>query len=165
MNDKAIEIAAATQEDALTLSQIIRESFAGVAYRFDLNADNCPTHPSNCNVEWVLKAMDEGSRYFILSDAGKPCGCAALTQSDPKKCYIQRLSIVPEFRRHGLGEALVKHLANEARQLGAENLKIALIAKHTELRDWYADLGFTVERESVTYEKLPFEVTFMSLAL
>ncbi len=165
MDDNAVDIIAATKEDALTLSQLIRQSFEDVAHRFDLNEENCPTHPSNCNVEWVLKAMDEGARYFILYDDARPCGCAALAHPKPDVCYIQRLSILPQVRHRGLGEVLVRYLAREARELGAKHVKIALIATHTELKDWYAALGFAIEKESATIENLPFKVTFMSMAL
>lgn len=155
----------ATTEDLALLAELIRQSFRNVAERFGLTSENCPKHPSNCTVDWVTAAMDKGVLFYVLEYCGTPCGCVALEQPKTGVCYLERLGVLPEFRCRGFGKALVLHVLEEAKALGIDRVEIGIIAEHTELKDWYGRLGFVVEREAVTFEHLPFKVTFMSLLL
>ena len=88
------------------------------------------------------------------------CGCAALEHSTPDVATLQRLAILPRFRRCGFGRALVSHVLNVARVAKAQELRIAVIAKHTDLVAWYERQGFSIvgERE---FPHLPFVVTYL----
>ena len=158
-------IRAATQRDADTLADVIRRCFADVAERFDLTPDNCPAHPSNCTREWVAAAMAKGVRFYLLEDAEEATGCVALEHADENVCYLERLGVLPECRGQGLGRRLVSHALGEAASLGAQRMEIGIIADHVELRQWYARRGFAVTREDVTFDHLPFKVTFMAIGL
>ena len=79
-------------------------------------------------------------------------------------CYLERLCVLPGFRRRGFGEELVSRVLAEAVALGARQVDIGIIEKHTELREWYRKLGFT-EGESKDFPHLPFRVLFMSKEL
>ena len=68
--------------------------------------------------------------------------------------------MLPSFRNRGFGKALVNHVINEAKKLGLRRVEIGLISKHTELKEWYERLGFSV-KNTAQFEHLPFEVTFM----
>ena len=161
----AQDIRQATTEDARLLANLIRQSFRDVAERFGLTQENCPTHPSNCTIDWVITEMGKGVLFYVLENWGTPCGCVALEQTKPGVCYLERLAVLPEFRLQGFGKALMQHALEQSRVFGTEHVKIGIIAKHTELKNWYARLGFIVEREAVTFAHLPFKVTFMSLLL
>ncbi len=160
----SISIRSANDRDIILLAQIIRDSFQDVAVRFNLTIENCPTHPSNCTQEWIVNAFKQGIRYFILEDSGIPCGCVALEHAKPEVCYLERLSVLPACRRRGHGERLVRHVFKEAARMGAEQVDIALIARHTELRLWYEKSGFVL-KDVRAYPHLPFEVTFMTYEL
>ena len=155
----------ATSKDIDLLAGLIREAFRDVAERFGLTEDNCATHPSNCTAEWVRSAMDKGVRFYVLESGRMPCGCVALEQAKAGAYYLERLAVLPQFRRHGWGKALVEYAREQAGTLGGGRLEIAIIAEHGELQDWYGRLGFKVKRELVSYEHLPFKVTFMSLGV
>lgn len=146
--------------DAPFLAGLIRDSFRDVAERFDLTAANCPTHPSQCQTVWVEAAMAKGVRYYLLEIDRTPAGCVALEQAKPDVCYLERLAVLPAYRRRGFGRSLVNHAIRQTKQLGVRRLELAMVAKHTELRDWYAGLGFAI-RETKSYPHLPFDVTFM----
>jgi ribosomal protein S18 acetylase RimI-like enzyme len=150
----------ATREDAPLLAAVIRDSFRDVASRFDLTPDNCPTHPSNCVPEWVESATAKGMRYFVLESGGEPVGCVALEQAGPDICRLEWLAVLPKHRRHGFGDALVRHVLHEARRMGAATVKLAIIADHSELKAWYEQRGFAVTG-SQRFDHLPFEVAFM----
>ncbi len=153
-----------TQKDTGLLVQAIRESFRGVAQRFGLTEENAPRHPSNCTAEWIQQDMGRGVIYFILVNDNIVSGCVALELASPEACYLERLSVLPNQRRHGFGKALVSHVLSEARLRGALRVDIGIIAEDTELKAWYKRLGF-IETETKEFPYLPFRVTFMSHAL
>jgi N-acetylglutamate synthase-like GNAT family acetyltransferase len=92
------------------------------------------------------------------------CGCVAIERASPKLAYLERLAIVPEERRRGLGETLVRHALHEARVSGASTVSVAIIATHLELNAWYQKLGF-IEETTRLFSHLPFSVTFLSYRL
>ncbi len=153
-------ITEASEGDVELLASLIRESFATVAQRFGLTPENAPTHPSNSKKEWIQAAFEKGVRYFLLRASGQAAGCAALERVDEDKCYMERLAVLPAFRRRGFGEALVNHIVATAREMGLKAIEIGVIAAQTELRAWYEKLSF-VESSTRHFEGLPFDVTFM----
>jgi len=105
--------------------------------------------------------MNRDVTFYILENKGQPVGCAALEKINDEVCYLERLAVLPGERRQGFGEALVKHVLSEARQLDVYRVQIGIIAEHTELHDWYEKLGFE-EVESRKFPQLVFPVTFMA---
>jgi len=149
------------REDVDILVETIRESFRTVAERLGLTPANAPRHPSNCVAEWIQQEMDRGARYFILESEGAVAGCVALESASPDVCYLERLAVLPDRRRHGFGKALVGHVMSEAKRLGARQVGIGIISEDKELKDWYKKLGF-LETDTKEFAHLPFRVTFMS---
>ena len=150
----------ATDKDIPLLTNIIRTSNQDIAERFQLTPQNAPKHPSNCTDAWIESAFEKGITYYVLEDENILCGCIALEQVNAEVCYIERLAVLPSFRRKGFGEALVKHAFAEARKRHTCRVEIGTIAEHTQLTKWYQKLGFTV-KNTVKFDHLPFNVTFM----
>ena len=88
----------------------------------------------------------------------------ALEQAGPEVCYLERLAVIPAQQRLGFGRALVDHVLDAARLLGARQVDIGIIAEHFELKEWYKKIGF-VEQRKAHFPHLPFEVLFMSKTL
>ena len=147
-------------EDASLLSQIIRTAFREVAERFHLTIENCPTHPSNCTDGWITSSLGKGVCFFILEEAQTSCGCIALERANEDVCYLERLAVLPGFRRKGYGKRLVSHALREAREMGARRIEIGIIAAQSELQAWYERLGFVFNKRA-RFDHLPFEVSFM----
>ncbi len=150
----------ASKDDAELLASLIRGAFADVAQRFGLTPENSPTHPSNCQPEWIQAAFARGVKYYVLRTSGQPAGCVALERVSDDTCYMERLAVLPAFRRSGFGEALVNHIVARAREMGLRAIEIGTIAAQTELRQWYERQGF-VATGTRHFESLPFDVTFM----
>jgi GNAT superfamily N-acetyltransferase len=162
--DQSITIRDAASEDAAVLAGLIRESFRNVAVRFGLTPENCPKHPSNCTTVWIESDRSRGVRYFILSQNGESIGCVGLESPSPDLCYLERLAVLPGKRLRGFGRMLAEHALACARAGGARKVSIGIIADQTELKRWYADLGFA-EVQTKTFQHLPFKVSFMELGL
>lgn len=109
-------------------------------------------------------ALTNGARYFIFESDGGTIGCVALEHPRTEVCYLERLAVLPEHRRRGIGKALVQHVLAEARQLRAQRVGIGIIADHAELRAWYAGLGFVATHQA-EFAHLPFTVQFMQYEL
>lgn len=148
-------------EDIDILTEVIRISFRDVAERFDLTPENCPRHPSNCTAEWVRGDMGRGVVYYIIDHGGDAEGCVALEQANENECYLERLAVLPDRRRCGLGKALVEHVLGQAHRFGAGCVGIGIIAEDRRLKEWYHTMGF-VEGEKKQLAHLPFQVSFMS---
>ena len=155
-----MNIRQAAISDAEKLTKIIRDSYQTVANRFGLNHSNCPKHPSNCTNEWINSDFERGVTYFILVTDGKEAGCIALEKADHELCYLERLSVLPEYRNRGFGKSLVDCVFHEAKMRGCKRISIGIISEQLELKNWYSRVGF---REGVTtsFDHLPFDVTFM----
>ncbi len=160
----AFTIRPAIRDDIHALTQLIRDASRDVAERFHLTSENAPKHPSNCQDDWIEAAMDNGIVFYVLEDAQTLCGCVAMEQARPDLCYLERLAVLPQFRRKGFGEALVQHVFEEARQRHIRRVEIGTIAENVELTRWYEKLGFIL-KEMRTFPHLPFQVAFMGIDL
>lgn len=137
MNPAAADfsIREASLSDLKVLVQIIRESFADVALRFGLNKANCPRHPSNCTPEWIESALEKGITYFLMVKNGAPCGCVAIEHANRKICYLERLAVLPEYRKCGCGRALVDYALSRAWRDGAQRVEIGIISDDLALKE------------------------------
>ena len=106
------------------------------------------------------EALDKGATYFIMESGGEPAGCAALERASDQVCYLERLAVLPEFRRQGLGVALVEHALALAAAWGAGRVEIGIIAEQKDLAAWYEKLGF-IPTGTKKFDHLPFTVGFM----
>jgi len=159
-----ITIRDAGPQDTETVVSIIRRSFRDVAVRFSLTQDNCPKHPSNCTTAWVESDQERGVQYFIMLDDNEPIGCVGLEKAGSELCYLERLAVLPKWRRNGFGRRLAGHALSQAKAGGAYRVSIGIIAEQTELRDWYARLEFAANATK-SFPHLPFQVTFMELRI
>ena len=159
-----MQIREASAYDAATVAALVAESNQDVAERFGLNADNCPKHPSQCTESWVRADLARGERYFIASEDAQPIGCVAYERARVDLAYLNRLSVLPAWRRQGVGERLVRHVVDLARADAVATISIGVIAAHDALQRWYRKLGF-VDGEVRTYSHLPFAVKYMSCPL
>ena len=161
MSSASIHIRAAGSDDRELLANIISTSYRDVAERFQLTAENCPKHPSNCTVRWIEGDVDRGAKYYLLMAQDKPIGCVAVEMADREVAYLERLAVLPEYRGKGYGRLLARHAMDLAQKKGAAQMSIGIIAAQTELKQWYDSLGFN-EGETKEFDHLPFMVTFMS---
>ncbi len=154
------QIRQADSADYETLAQIIRESFCDVAKRFALTPENCPTHPSNCQPDWIEAHIAKGAQYYLLQQNGRAIGCVAIERPKTHILYLERLSVLPDYRHRGYGVELVNFVFDHARQTRIFRVEIALIAEQTDLRRWYERRGFSASTTR-NISHLPFQVLFM----
>ena len=154
----------ATLDHISILTQIIKNSFKDVAQKYNLNENNAPTHPWNCSNDWIITALKKGVNYYLLEFKNIPIGCVALEIVNSEKCYLERLAVLPEYRKKGFGKILVDFTIKKANEFGINRIEIGIIAKDLELTDWYKKLGFVLNNIT-EFNRLPFKVAFMSKKL
>ncbi len=156
-----MKIINATKKDSAVLANIISESNKDVAERFDLTRQNNPKHPSFYTEDWARSDFDRGEKYFLAQLDGIFIGCVAFESPDPSISYLNRLSVLPKYRCRGIGEKLVRHVIEYSKNQEIYLVSIGIIAKFSELKDWYIKLGF-IEGETRSFQHLPFDVMYLT---
>lgn len=167
---------------------LIRLAFSDVAEEFHLTPQNCRYHPAFLSDSDFADSLCRPGVICLGAFAndlpgpprspqaswGDLVGFAAvwpktedafaIDQSPVLQCpdtyELTRLCVLPEHRHAGLGGLLLRFALQSAREHGARNIEIGMIAENERLRAWYERHGFrvTAVRE---YAHLPFRVCEM----
>ena len=108
--------------------------------------------------------MNRGVSYYCLDPDEKPIGCVAFEKASAQEGYLERLAVLPEYRKSGFGKALVDHIVDLARATGIHHIGIGIISEQRDLKQWYIKMGF-VEQEIKTFSHLPFKVSLLAYTL
>ena len=162
------------QDDAVSLVTVIREANNVIAKQFDITFENNPKHPSFYTEEWLAKDIARGEQYFVThvsrmsseteGELGGIAACVAFEHPRPDTAYLNRLSVLPQYQRQGIGRALVEYVIDYAKSKNITFISIGSIASHAVLKEWYIRLGF-VEGETKVIDHLPFDVAYLRLTL
>jgi amino-acid N-acetyltransferase len=81
----------------------------------------------------------EIERFIVLEHDHRIVGCAALYPfTDAKAAELACLAVSPACRRHGYGDALLKHITSLAREMGLKKLFVLT----TRTAHWFLERGF-----------------------
>ena len=141
-------------------ADVIRRSFATVANDFNLTIENCPGHTSFITNEKLADKMKEGYYPYGYFVDGELIGFVSLTDIGGGVYELNALSILPEVRHFGYGQALLDFCKSKVRELGGRKITIGIIEESTVLKDWYAKNGFTHTGTKI-FGHLPFTVGYM----
>ena len=108
--------------------------------------------------------MNRGVSYYCLDLDEKSIGCVAFEKVSAEEGYLERLTVLPEYRQSGFGKALVEHVFDLARTTGIRRIGIGIISEQQDLKQWYEKMGF-VEQEIKTFSHLPFKVSLLAYTL
>jgi GNAT superfamily N-acetyltransferase len=75
---------------------------------------------------------------------GFPAGTVALRPLEMDACELKRLYVRPQFRRRGVGRALMKWIIERARSLGYKTAHGDTLPVMTDAMQMYRDFGFRV---------------------
>jgi N-acetylglutamate synthase-like GNAT family acetyltransferase len=86
---------------------------------------------------WLYGRAD--ARFTVVEYDGVLVGCAALYPFiDERAAEMACVAVVPEHRRAGLGEMLLKRIESRSRAIGVERLFVLT----TRTSDWFRERGF-----------------------
>ncbi len=99
--------------------------------------------------------MPEG-RLYLACWEGRPAGCIGLRKLDEERGELKRLYVRSEFRGRRMGEALIRRILDDAREIGYRHVLLdTLPFLHAAIR-LYREMGFY---EIGRYNESPVETT------
>lgn len=101
-------------------------------------------------------ALDPDCVHALARWKGTPVGTGRLTPHG----RIGRMAVLPEFRRHGIGSALLEQLFDEARARGFKDI---VLAAQISAITFYERFGF--KAEGVAFEEAGIDHLMMRRAL
>ncbi|MBN2325306.1 MAG: GNAT family N-acetyltransferase [Spirochaetes bacterium] len=143
------------------LVEVIRKSNETVAEELDLTKENAPTNPAFLTYESLVDSMDRGLTMYGFYEDKKLKGCVGI--EDAKKdgtFYIERLAVLPAYRRRGIGRRLLDFALGEIGRRNGKTASVAIINENETLKRWYLKYGFE-ETGLKKFVHLPFFVCFL----
>ena len=113
------------------------------AYLGELNEDLCFQSFDTEIDNPLYKYSAPVGALFIAFYNGVPVGCIALQPlQEPHTCEMKRLYVAPDYRKLGVGDALVKILLQEAQSLGYATMKLDTLERLQAAIQLYQKFGF-----------------------
>lgn len=91
--------------------------------------------------QFYMSTKDE-SNFWVIETEGKVVAFVGAKQQDSFTVELQRLSVVAEFRRKGLGEWLCRHLIAHYKEKNYRRVELELTEAHKQAKQLYSKLGF-----------------------
>lgn len=113
MTDHHYQLRFHTDADLPAMLQVIRTAFAQYAGRLD------PPSSAERKTLEVVRAELQQARAIVAEAGGELVGCIFLHLRG-EEAYVDRLSVLPDWRGRGIGAALLQAAETEARSQGAE---------------------------------------------
>ncbi|EHH1265209.1 GNAT family N-acetyltransferase [Vibrio parahaemolyticus] len=117
--------------------------------------------PSSEAKEFLLRALDDPSRLFLVSEvSGEVAGfvTATVTQNEAVPflvktpiCHVGTIVVDENVRISGIGTQLMAKCTEWAKSQGAEQIRLEVMAFNNNAQNFYAKLGF--EEQSKTMWK------------
>jgi len=84
---------------------------------------------------------------FVVENEGTVVGFMR-TARDPEenRYYVSSLYVLPQFQTKGLGKALMKRAAEEAKSFRLDRLWVGVMVQNHHTVDWYKSMGYQVVR-------------------
>lgn len=151
------------EKDLSAIVEVLNVSHGTIAKDFGFTKDNNPTNNAFIDEQTLRTQLNNGIDLYAMSMNGKLTGCIAIEKSKKEvdTFYIEKVSVVPQFRHQGYGVRLMDFATSKIMEEGGKFISIALIDSNTILKNWYSAQGF-IETGTKDFERLPFRVCFMS---
>lgn len=131
----------ATARDLPAMVDVIRRAFEEYRGRLD------PPSSAHAETEEVLGRKLATARAAVIERDTRIVGCIFFRE-EPDRIYLSRLAVLPEFRRQGLGDALLAFAEEWARGRGLSRAYLGVrIVLHAQ-QNYYARRGYQVVGEA-----------------
>lgn len=155
-----------SDKDLSAIVQILNVSHGTVAKDFGFTKDNNPSNNAFIDEQTLRTQLSNGINLYALSINSRLIACIAIEKSTKEidTYYIEKVSVIPEFRNQGYGVKIMDFATSKIKESGGKSVSIALIDSHSKLKNWYSTQGF-IETGTKDFERLPFRVCFMNKQL
>lgn len=162
MNNQEDFIYIAPEQDLSAIVKVLNLSHGTIARDFNFTKEDNPTNNAFIDEKTLREQLNNGIELYGLKMNNRLIGCIAIEKSkrEPGTYYIEKVSVLPEFRHQGIGVRLMDFATAKIKDAGGQIISIALIDSNTKLKEWYLSQGF-IETGFKDFEHLPFRVCFM----
>ena len=104
--------------------------------------------PFESTQAFVLNNIEQGYPQLVAVSAGRVVGwCDVVPNPRPIFAHVGLLgmAVLPEFRRQGLGERLIRQTLDAARKFGLRRVELTVRESNTVAIELYRKIGFTTE--------------------
>ncbi len=137
--DERVLLVEASQADAPTLLQLMLTAFQEYEGALDP-----PSAAHKETVESVLARLASGAAVMATVD-GTPAGFAFYQPRD-SHLYFSRLSVLPQFRRRGIGRALIEYVEQRARETRLAGVQLGVRVQLPHLLARYERAGYRITK-------------------
>ncbi len=155
------------EEEIPACVALIRRSFGTVAEEFGFTVENAPRYTAFATTEERLTWHFHGEKrpmYVYENEDGEIIGYYSLQLQENGVCELSNLCVAPECRHEKVGEALLLHSYEAAKEVGCVMMHIGIVEENVKLRKWYEKYG-VVHLGTKKFEHFPFTCGFMEKAL
>lgn len=140
--------------------EVIKNSFLTVANEFNITKENAPRYVAFAtNNEKLIKQLENGAEIYAYFTNCNISGVYSLSKYG-NECEISNLCVLPKYRHRGIGNELLAHAFNRAKELGCQKITISIVAENKVLKSWYEKYGF-VTVHIKKYDFFPFTCEYM----
>jgi len=145
----SFEIIPASQFSLATLTEAYNQTRIDYIVPMPMNVDRLETYIHNYDVDLDASA--------VALFEGDILGLAMLGIRE-RRTWITRLGVLPNERRHGTGEALMRYLIDQSRQRRAQSVILEVIKNNWPAFYLFKKLGFELTRELLVLRRPPREM-------
>src|SRR5262249_37031 len=104
---------------------------------------------------WDAWMADSKGRFLVAEVEGSPVGVGHLAMLSPTEGWLEGIRVAPDARQHGVGTALMRALAPEGRDRGADVRRVFTEKENSGAQALFARLGFALYAEVIHYHGRP----------
>lgn len=104
-----------------------------------------PSTADSETVESIAAAVSEGGGLYV-EVGGRPAGALVIRRAGPAVATFTRVSVHPDFQRHGVASMMVAVAQDYAAELGFSAVELFAREEFGELIDFWRRRGFDVQR-------------------
>jgi ribosomal protein S18 acetylase RimI-like enzyme len=106
--------------------------------------------------------FDDGGEFLVVVDGRRIVGTGALSRLSARVCELDRMWLLPPYRRRGIGHRIVRRLFAFARRHGYRTVRLHTNSDLQGAIRFYEGLGF---RRIRPYRETKYSDVFMERAL
>lgn len=149
------------EEDIDKCVQVIQDSFMTVADAFGFTRENAPRFTAFATtrerLQWQYR---EGRPMYVWEENGQIVGYYSLHLQGEQKCELNNLCVLPGYRHRQIGEKLLEHAFEQARDRGCRQMFIGIVEENVQLRQWYESHG-AVHVGTEKFDFFPFTCGYL----
>jgi ribosomal protein S18 acetylase RimI-like enzyme len=100
-----------------------------------------------------IKLKQQPELFFVAEVDGNLVG-TAMSGFDGHRGWVYYVAVDPEYRRRGIGSALMRRVESALAEAGCPKLNLQIRSSNAEVRSFYESLGYTVEDRISMAKKL-----------